>query len=96
VCMFAMTNRPDGSWLMSGRLDAGAAEQARSTLGAISDTCRLDCSELDYIASVGLGLLAATQKRLLDRGSELILTNLSPHLREVFQLSGFESVFRLE
>lgn len=91
-----MTNRPDGTWTISGRLDAGAAEQARLALGVISETCRLDCSELDYIASVGLGLLAATQKRLLDRGAGLILMNLSPHLREVFQLSGFESVFRLE
>ena len=94
--MFRIIRESDGIVTMSGRFDAYAADQARAVLAEISGTCRLDCSELDYIASVGLGILASQQKRLLGDGGELILAGLNPHLREVFSLAGFESVFHLE
>ncbi len=94
--MFDVTRNADGSLVLTGRLDAASAGRAREVLREVAGTCRLDCTGLDYIASVGLGILAATQRRLLDQGGELVLTGLNPHLREVFRLSGFESVFRLE
>ncbi len=94
--MFDITRDSDGTLVLAGRLDAAAADRAREALRNVDGTCLLDCTGLDYIASAGLGLLAATQRRLLDQGGELVLAGLNPHLREVFRLSGFESVFRLE
>ncbi len=94
--MFEIIRQDSGTVLLSGRLDAASAVKARHILDGIETTCRLDFAGLDYIASVGLGLLAAVQKRLMADGNGLILAGLSPHLREVLSLAGFEGIFEFE
>ena len=94
--MFEITQLDSGTLVLSGRLDAASAPKVRRFFDAVGTTCRLDCAGLDYIASVGLGLLAAAQKRLMATGDGLILMNLNPHLREVFSLAGFEGIFEFE
>lgn len=94
--MFHITEGEPGTILLEGRLDAAAAPLARRFLDDVSETHRLDFSDLDYIASIGLGLLASTQRRLMNSGAELILTGLNPHLKEVFTLAGFQGVFTFE
>ncbi len=94
--MFDIRRSEDGSIALTGRLDAASAPAAREFLAAVDTSARLDFSRLDYMASVGLGILAAVQKRLMDRGEGLVLANLSPHLREVLSLAGFEGLFVFE
>lgn len=94
--MFNIQEDETGSVILSGRLDAVSAPVAREFLETIDDTRRLDFSQLDYIASIGLGILAATQRRLMNKKAGLILVGLNPHLREVFSLAGFEGVFEFE
>ncbi len=94
--MFEITQVESGTLLLKGRLDAAAAPKARRVLEDVHTTCRLNFSDLDYIASVGLGLLAAAQKRLMASGHGLILADLNPHMREIFSLAGFEGIFEFE
>ena len=94
--MFHIQEDETGTVVLSGRLDAVSAPVAREFLETIDDTRRLDFSQLDYIASIGLGILAATQRRLMNKKAGLILVGLNPHLREVFSLAGFEGVFEFE
>jgi len=94
--MFEITQENSGGLILIGRLDAASAPEARRSFEKINSTCRLDFSGLEYIASVGLGLLAAAQKRLMATGDGLILAGLNPHLREVFTLAGFEGIFEFE
>lgn len=94
--MFDITRNDDGSVLLSGRLDAAAAPVARDFLLSVDEACRLDFSDLIYIASAGLGILVAVQRRLMDKGESLSLFGLSPHLKEVLVLAGFEGIFKFE
>ena len=94
--MFDIRRNEDGSIALTGRLDAASAPVAREFLAAVDGSARLDFSRLEYIASVGLGILAAAQRRLLDHGHALVLAGLNPHLREVLSLAGFEGVFEFE
>lgn len=94
--MFNIQEDETGSVILSGRLDAVSAPVAREFLEKVDGTRRLDFSQLDYIASIGLGILAATQRRLMNKKAGLILVGLNPHLREVFSLAGFEGVFEFE
>ena len=94
--MFEITREETGTVVLSGRLDAASATTARNFFDEIDATCRLDFTSLVYIASVGLGLMAAVQKRLMSKGDGLILVGLSPHLREVLSLAGFEGIFEFE
>ena len=94
--MFAIQAADDGSIVLAGRLDAATVSVAREYLSQVETSARLDFSGLEYIASVGLGVLVACQRRLMDKGEGLILTGLSPHLREVLSLAGFEGIFAFE
>lgn len=94
--MFDIRQGTDGSIRLTGRLDAVSAAVAREFLAAVTGTTRLDFSDLEYIASVGLGILIAQQRRLLDTDGGLVLSGLSPHLLEVFDLAGFGDVFEYD
>lgn len=94
--MFDIRRTESGDVVMSGRLDASQAERARSVLRTITDSCVIDFAGLEYISSLGLGVLLEAQKRLGEVGAGLTLRNLSEHLREVFRLAGFDSVFDIE
>jgi len=82
--------------LLEGRLDAASAPEARDFLAQVEGSVRIDFSDLDYIASVGLGILVAVQRRLMEQEAGLTLAGLSPHLREVLSLAGFEGIFAFE
>ena len=94
--MFDISRDETGTVFLSGRLDAASCPEAREVLAGVEDSCRIDFSGLDYIASAGLGLLVSVQRRLMDRGAGLSFSRLSPHLREVLALAGFEEIFDFE
>ena len=94
--MFTIQEDETGAVVLTGRLDAVSAPVAREFLEKVTESRRLDFSKLDYIASVGLGILAATQRRLMNKGGGLVLCGLNPHLREIFSLAGFEGGFEFE
>ena len=91
--MFEISRNDDGVIALQGRFDASEVQAARTVLDTIVASCTLDFAELKYISSAGLGLLFATQKRLVDTGNALRLINLNPHIREIFQIAGFDNIF---
>ncbi len=94
--MFDIHTDESGAIQLAGRLDAGSVATAREFLTSVETSARLDFSQLEYIASVGLGVLVAAQRRLMDQGEGFTLAGLSPHLREVLSLAGFEGIFVFE
>ena len=93
--MFEITASEDGTIRLRGRFDAAQVEGATAAFDRVRDSCTVDFSELSYISSAGLGLLFATQRRLVDAGKGLRLANLNPHIREVFRIAGFDRVFEI-
>ena len=93
--MFEITRDDEGTISLNGRLDASQVDSARAVFDQVSESCRIDFSGLSYISSAGLGLLFGTQKRLVDSGGGLTLINLSPHIREIFQIAGFDNIFEI-
>ena len=93
--MLEIARDDDGVISLQGRFDASQVEAARASLTTIAESCTLDFAELTYISSAGLGLLFSTQKRLVDAGCALKLINLNPHIREIFQIAGFDNIFEI-
>lgn len=94
--MFEIKTGEDGTIRMRGRFDASQVDAATSAFAGIAEDRTVDFSELTYISSAGLGLLFATQRRLVDAGNKgLRLTNLNPHIREVFRIAGFDRIFEI-
>lgn len=93
--MFDIKLAADGRVLLSGRLDGSQVESVRTVLSAITQSCTLDFSELEYISSLGLGVLLEAQKRLTEVGHGLVITNLSVHIADLFKLAGFDLIFEI-
>jgi anti-sigma B factor antagonist len=94
--MFEIESGADGEILLRGRFDATQVEKASAVLLGLERSCTVDFSGLDYIASAGLGVLLAAQKRLRERGCALRLARPSNHIRDVLHFSGFDHVFEIE
>jgi len=86
----------DNIVLLSGRLDASQADKARAVLEQVTESCVVNFKDLEYISSVGLGILVATQKRLNESGHSLKLVKFTKHVADVFRYAGFHMIFEIE
>jgi len=93
--MFEIKRDENGTISLHGRLDASQVDSARAVFNRVTESCEVDFADLSYISSAGLGLLFSTQKKLVDGGGGLTLVNLSPHIREIFQIAGFDNIFEI-
>lgn len=90
---------------LSGRLDAASSPQFKQQIDALFDQGRyrivLDMANLDYIASPGLRVLIEARKRARDlkltdlEGGDVRIASLPPRIKEVFDLTGFTSLFEI-
>jgi len=82
---------------LRGSLDSKTSPQAQQALDGIlaggSKKLLIDFTALDYISSAGLRVLLGTAKRLSGAGSALRLFGLNETVREVFDISGFSTIF---
>ena len=80
-----------------GRLDSSSSpelEQLRSEqLDAGSQRLVLDFSALSYISSAGLRVVLLAGKKLHARQGKIVLTSLQDMVRDVFDMSGFLTLF---
>jgi anti-anti-sigma factor len=93
--MFDIERADDGRLVLSGRLDASQVDSVRSALAGVTGTCTLDFSNLEYISSLGLGALLEAQKRLSRNGHGLVIENPNAHIRDLFELAGFNRIFEI-
>jgi anti-sigma B factor antagonist len=94
--MFTITQREDGEIVLTGRFDASRVAEADAVLDRVATSARVNMKDLDYISSLGLGILLKTQKRLKTSGNELILTHMNKLIRDVFRIARFDTIFKIE
>jgi len=94
--MFTITQKEDGEIVLTGRFDASRVAEADAVLDQVTTTCRVNMKDLDYISSLGLGILLKTQKRLKTSGNEIILTHMNKLIRDVFRIARFDTIFKIE
>ena len=54
-----------------------------------------DLSALEYISSSGLRVMLLTLKKTSAAGGKLILCNMKEGIREIFEISGFTTIFSI-
>ena len=79
---------------LGGRLDS--TNSAKVEADIVADTADanvvLDVSGLDYISSAGLRVVLILAKRAKQADKRFILAGLQPHIRDVFDISGFLTI----
>ena len=86
--------------IFEGRLDTAASAKAEQDMQPLFNyeggDIRLDCSRLEYVSSSGLRLFLALLKVTKPKGIHLYITGMSDDLREVFDMTGFSSIFEFK
>ena len=83
---------------LEGRLDTTTATKLEEELrGSVDGVSRLvfDLAKLEYISSAGLRVLLAMQK-LMNQQGEMVLQNVNEAVMEVFEVTGFSDILRIE
>ena len=81
-----------------GILDSYIAEEVGEQLVQLyelEDTeITLDCTDLEYIASSGLRLFFSLLRSTKPNGCEIIIKGANSNIMEVFEMTGFNSMFK--
>lgn len=56
----------------------------------------IDCTNLKYIDSTGLGVLVSALKTVKEQGKSISITNLKQHIAKIFTLTGLDKIFVIE
>ncbi len=56
----------------------------------------LDLAHMDFVDSTGLDILVGAQKRLRQRGGEMVLRSPRPAARKVLEITRLDTVFTIE
>jgi anti-anti-sigma factor len=83
----------------AGRIDMANAEHFRTGLLSIiiaaseaGEAVVLDFSDVEYISSMGLGVLILAGKEAAARGNRIAVAALRPLVHEIFQISRFDKM----
>lgn len=84
---------------IEGRIDTITSEELEKEIKNESNTFKsliLDFSQVEYISSAGLRVLIATQKKLTEDFIPLTIKNANNTIKEIFKMSGFDKVLKIE
>jgi anti-sigma B factor antagonist len=84
---------------ISGKLSAATAEEFGAWVDdAIEESkhIEMDFKEVSYLASAGLRVLIAAQKKLTAAGGVLSLRNVHEDVFEIFEITGLDEIFDIQ
>ncbi len=83
---------------LAGSLDAVTSPDAEVKLMAVANEATamvIDFSALTYISSAGLRVMLGLAKTMQKKDGKLFLSSLPKQVKEVFDISGFTTIFRI-
>lgn len=82
---------------LKGRLDVTTASDLEQVFTKLLDENQnkvlVECRELEYISSAGLRVLLTAAKQYNKVSGQIMLSGLSQNVKQVFEISGFTSIF---
>lgn len=84
---------------IEGRIDSVTANQFLNDLTPLLQAknadITVDCKDMAYTSSQGLRVFLMLQKSTMANGGKLVLTNMIPAVKEVFDITGFSSIIKI-
>jgi len=84
---------------LNGRLDTTNADQFQNDIAPLMQGEKpnivIDCSGMSYTSSQGLRIFLLLQKSVLARGGKMVMHNMNPMVKEVFDITGFSNIITI-
>ena len=84
---------------LEGRLDTTNADQFMKDITPLMEGSHteidMDCTDMEYTSSQGLRMFLMLRKNVSARGAKLVLRNMKPHVKEVFDITGFSHIITI-
>ncbi len=85
---------------IEGRVDTTTAKDFEAQVALLlQDECSditLDCQKMSYVSSSGLRVFLILQKGINAKNGTLVLRSMSEPIKEIFNITGFASIFTIE
>lgn len=85
--------------VLEGRLDTTNADQFQKDIEPLmtgdKPEISLDCSAMEYTSSQGLRMFLMLQKSVNSRGGSMVMVNMNPQVKEVFDITGFSNIIKI-
>lgn len=85
--------------ILDGRVDSTNAEQFQKDIAPLMEgdnpDIDIDCTELTYTSSQGLRVFLLLQKSVVARKGKMVLRNMNPRVKEVFDITGFSNIITI-
>lgn len=85
--------------VLDGRVDSTNADQFQKDVAPLMEGENLDldidCTNMTYTSSQGLRVFLLLQKSLMSRNGKMVLRNMNPRVKEVFDITGFSNIITI-
>ena len=85
---------------LKGEVDIYTSQNLKERLYAVLDETntdiRINCTELTYIDSTGLGVLVGALKKAKQTGRSIIISDLKDNIKKLFLITGLDKLFIIE
>lgn len=86
--------------VLSGRLDTTNADQFQKDITSLFEDpapqIEIDCTDMDYTSSQGLRMFLMLQKSVSSKGGSMVMVNMKPQVKEVFDITGFSNIIKIQ
>ena len=84
---------------LDGRIDSTNASQFQDDLAPLMEgehpDIDIDCTKMTYTSSQGLRVFLLLQKSVVSRNGTMVLRNMIPRVKEVFDITGFSNIITI-
>lgn len=86
--------------ILSGEIDIYTSQSFKNELNEVVKSTRgdilIDCKELTYIDSTGLGILVGALKEIRKEDNNIHICNLKDNIKKLFLITGLDKLFKIE
>ena len=84
---------------LNGRIDTTNVDQFQVDISPLMEgekpDIEIDCSEMTYTSSQGLRIFLLLQKSVIARSGKMVMRNMTPMVKEVFDITGFSNIITI-
>ena len=85
--------------VLDGRIDSTNADPFQQDIASLMEgeqpDIDIDCTNMTYTSSQGLRVFLLLQKSVMARDGKMVLRNMNPRVKEVFDITGFSNIITI-